>query len=111
MNKVTLIGRLCNNFELKTIKKGDKSYNLAENIIEVSRKVHDYSGETRTETNYIPFTVWGRQAEKVAKELKRDVKVEIIGSLDGKTVNAGEKSIPVLTLAVNNIKVVLNYKK
>ncbi len=67
-NKVTLIGGLTADPELKKTNNGSSVTRLT---LAVSRRVTKANAEPREETTYIDVDVWGVTAENAAKYLKK----------------------------------------
>jgi single-strand DNA-binding protein len=76
MNNVQLIGNLARAVELRELG-GDKV--VGKSILAVSRM---HKG-TRTGTDWIPITLWDRQAQSAAKYLEKGSRVAIQGRLHG----------------------------
>ena len=73
MNQINLIGRVCYENELKTMKSGKMVLN---NVLAVDRP---YSLED--ETDFIPFVVWEKKAEFMANWIEKGGRVAISGRL------------------------------
>lgn len=73
MNQINLIGRLCYENELKAMPSGKMVLN---NVLAVDRP---YSKED--ETDFIPFVVWEKKAEFMAKWIEKGGRVGISGRL------------------------------
>ena len=73
MNQVNLIGRLCYENELKSMKSGKMVLN---NVLAVDRP---YS--TEDETDFIPIVVWEKKAEFMANWIEKGGRVAISGRL------------------------------
>ena len=71
MNKITLIGNLTKDIEIKHTPKGS----VANGTIAVTR---DYNREI---TDFVNFTLWNKTAETAAKYVGKGSKVAIHGSL------------------------------
>jgi single-strand DNA-binding protein len=71
MNKITVIGNLTKDLELKETTKG----HVANGVLAVTR---DYN---RDVTDFINFTLWNKAAETAAKYVSKGSKVAIHGSL------------------------------
>jgi len=88
-NKVVLKGNLVKAFE---VKKG-KSKKYANNVIAVDKKWVGKDGKWKKKTEFIPFTLWEKLAEKAAAKFKKGSKVEIIGQLVKKGKSGLELSV------------------
>lgn len=78
-NKLILIGNLTRDIELRYLPSGQA---LAKCGIATNRQWKDkMSGEQKTETMFIDFTVWGRSAEIAHQYLRKGSKVLLEGRL------------------------------
>ena len=71
MNKITLIGNLTKDLDVKQTTKGV----VANGVIAVTREYN------RDITDFITFTLWNKSAENAAKYIGKGSKVAIHGSL------------------------------
>lgn len=78
VNKVTLIGRITRDIELKYTTKGTAVSELG---LAVNRYRQDDSGQRIEETTYVDVTLWGRQAELANQYLTKGREVYIEGRL------------------------------
>lgn len=80
MNKVILLGRICNDLELRYLKNesGVLNINLA-----VPRSFKNLNGEY--ETDFIKVTLYGKTAEIVNKNCKKGDRIVIDGRLQYRT--------------------------
>ncbi len=78
VNKVTLIGRITRDIELKYTTKGTAVSELG---LAVNRSRQDDSGQRIEETTYVDVTLWGRQAELANQYLAKGREVYIEGRL------------------------------
>src|SRR5215470_17143360 len=76
MNMVQLIGNLARAVELRELGGGKV---VGKSILAVSRM----NKGTRTGTDWIPVTLWDRQAQSAAKYLEKGSRVAIQGRLHG----------------------------
>ena len=77
-NKVTLIGNIGQNPEVKELNGGNK---LAKFSIATNETYRNKSGERVTDTQWHNLTAWGKTAEIVGKYLKKGSEVAIEGKL------------------------------
>lgn len=77
-NKVTLIGNLTRDPELKRVKSGQAVTELG---LALNRAWTNESGERQEETTFVDVTVWGKTAENAAKFLKKGRSVLVEGRL------------------------------
>ena len=82
MNSVQLLGRITHEPELRATSNGTKvtSFNLAVNGIKNEK------GEKRTD--FIPITVWNKQAENVCKFVKKGSQIAIQGRISTRSYDA-----------------------
>ena len=77
-NKVTLIGNLGQNPEVKELNGGKK---LAKFSLATNETYRNKAGEKVTDTQWHNLTVWGKTADIVEKYLKKGSEVAIEGKL------------------------------
>ena len=79
INKIILVGRITKDPELKTISYGSQVVNFS---IAVNRNFTDASGEKKAD--FIECVVWAKQAENLAKYVKKGALLGIEGRLQQK---------------------------
>jgi len=79
MNRVTLVGRLTRDVNLKNV--GSKGTSLAEFSIANSRTYMSGNGEKREDVSFFNCNLWGKQGESFAKYAKKGHRVGIEGRL------------------------------
>ncbi|MBI1189133.1 MAG: single-stranded DNA-binding protein [Tepidisphaera sp.] len=77
-NKVTLLGNITRDIELKSIAGGQS---VAKIGLALNRSFTTSSGEKRDEVTYVDCEAWGKQAEVMAKYLAKGRPVLIEGRL------------------------------
>jgi len=77
-NRVTLIGNLTRDPELKQTKSQTSVADLG---LAINRFWTDESGQRREEVTFVDVTVWGRVAENAAKYLRKGRSVLVEGRL------------------------------
>ncbi len=77
-NKVTLIGNLGQNPEVKELDGGKK---FAKFSLATNETYHNKAGEKITDTQWHNLTVWGKTADIVEKYLKKGSEVAVEGKL------------------------------
>ena len=77
-NRVTLMGNLTRDPELKRTKSGAT---LTELGMAMNRSWTNENGQRHDETTFVDVTVWGKQAENAAKYLQKGRSVLIEGRL------------------------------
>lgn len=75
MNNVTLIGRLTREVELRTVREGLKVASLSVAVPRPARGGHKAS------VDFVPVTVWSKQAESCANGLIKGQKLAVNGRL------------------------------
>lgn len=78
VNKVTLIGRITRDIEVKYTPKGTAVTELG---LATNRSRTDESGQRIEETTFVDVTLWGRQAELAGQYLAKGREVYIEGRL------------------------------
>lgn len=78
LNRVTLVGRLTRDPELRTTGSGDPVCSMR---IAVNGRGRNDAGEWVDTPNFFDVSVWGRQAESCEKYLKKGSRVGVDGSL------------------------------
>jgi single-strand DNA-binding protein len=78
VNKVILIGNLTRDPELRYTPKGS---GLCEIGLAVNRKYRLESGEQKEEVTFLDVTFWGKQAETIAKWMKKGRPLYVEGRL------------------------------
>lgn len=77
-NRVTLVGNLTRQPELRKTKNGTP---VAELGVALNRTWNGENGQKQEETTYVDVTVWGRSAENAAQYLQKGRSVLIEGRL------------------------------
>jgi single-strand DNA-binding protein len=78
LNRVTLIGRLTRDPELRHTASGDPLCNMR---IAVNSRARDESGNWGDRPNFFDVVVFGRQAESVAQYMSKGRRIGVDGSL------------------------------
>ena len=76
MNTVNIIGNLARDVNLKRTNTGKSVANFT---VAVSREFIGQNGEKQKQTDYVPVTVWGQQADMAAQELTKGSRVYVEG--------------------------------
>jgi single-strand DNA-binding protein len=84
MNKVTLIGRLTKDPELKFVPGTGTA--VATCTIAVDRKMPGKDGQK--EVDFIPIVVWGKQAENLANYMTKGRMIGVAGRIQVRTYDA-----------------------
>lgn len=87
MNVITLIGRLCNEAELKTTNNGNSvtSFNLA-----VDRSYTPKGQEKQTD--FIPCVAWRGTAEFISKHFRKGQRIAVKGELQQRSYTGNDGS-------------------
>lgn len=101
-NSVTLIGNVGKDPELKTTGNGTAFCNLS---IAVNKRYKDESGETKTITNWFPFTLWGKKAETLSKYIKKGSTIAVSGELTTRKRKVGDEEISVVEIKVDEVEI------
>lgn len=81
MNRITLIGNLTRDVELRTTNSGK---NVASFTIAVNRR-----GKEKV-TDYFRINAWGAMGENCARYLAKGSKVAVVGEMQARTYNAND---------------------
>lgn len=87
LNKVMLIGNLTRDPESKFLPSG---MTVCELGMAINRHFTDQSGEKREQTCFVDLTAFGRQAETLAKYMKKGRPLYVEGRLDFQTWESKE---------------------
>ena len=79
LNRVTIIGNLCADPELKQIPSGKSVCHLR---LATNESFKDASGQKQERTEFHRATIWGAQAESCAKYLSKGSQVYLEGRLE-----------------------------
>ncbi|MDF1657412.1 MAG: single-stranded DNA-binding protein [Verrucomicrobiales bacterium] len=77
-NRVTLVGNLTRDPELKRVKSGQAVADLG---LALNRAWMNEAGQKQEETTFVDVTVWGKTAENAAKYLQKGRSVLVEGRL------------------------------
>jgi len=101
-NSVKLIGNVGKDPELKKTGNGTSYCNLS---IAVNKRYKDESGETKTITNWFPFTLWGKKAETLSKYISKGSTIAVEGELTTRKRKVGTEEVSVLELKVDEVEI------
>jgi len=88
INSFCVVGRLTADPEIKELDGGNKVVNIT---LAVDRKYKDKDGNKITD--FIPFALWGKQAENISKISKKGSLVNLDGCINIKEIEVdGQKS-------------------
>lgn len=71
MNIVALSGKLGKDFELAKYQKGNKEFFVAKNSLAITKKWLNENGDRIEHTDWIPITLFGKNAENAEKFFKK----------------------------------------
>lgn len=107
MNKIMLIGRLCNDVELKTInEKGTKVGTFS---IAVQKPYKNEEG--KYDADFFNVVVWEQTAENLVKFTKKGDQVAVTGRLQNRSYEAQDGTKKYITEIVAENITYLNSKK
>jgi single-strand DNA-binding protein len=95
--QITLVGNLGNDPELRTTPSGVPVCNFS---LAVHRQWSNRDGEQAEKTTWFRVTVWQRQAETVARYLRKGSRVLVVGEVDDPSVYLTREGEPAATLEV-----------
>jgi len=78
MNRVTLLGRLGNDPEVRSIQDGTQVANFS---LATSEKWKDKNGEKQEKTEWHRCVAWGKTGENIGKYFKKGSEILVEGSL------------------------------
>ena len=81
MNQISLVGRMVQNPELKTLQDGNcmTKFNIAIDRYLASSQKEEKKSEGKATADFPRITVWGKQAENCCKYLAKGAMVSITG--------------------------------
>lgn len=80
-NKVMLMGNATRDPELRQLSNGENSTSIAEFGLACNRRYRTASGEDREETLFIDCTIFGKQADTIARFVKKGKPLFVEGRL------------------------------
>lgn len=104
MNQVIFVGRLVRSLELKQINEGTT---VLHNTIAINRPVRNQHGEEITD--FIPFVVWNRLAEIMAKYCRKGDQIAIAGRMQSRSYEVkDQKTVYVVECVVTDLTLLSN---
>lgn len=100
-NRVTLIGNLGNDPEVKVFDSGDKVANFT---MATSENYKDKNGEKQTKTEWHNIKVWGNIVAVVEKYLKKGSKVFVEGKITTRSYDKDGEKRYVTEINLQNLK-------
>lgn len=80
-NNCTFIGNLCADPELKIIKGAEQDTSILDGAVAINRKYKNRKGDKVEETDFIPFTAFGKAAELIQKYVKKGDRIGLQGEI------------------------------
>ena len=90
MNSVNLVARLASDPELRSLPSGTSVCSLR--VAFNTRRKNGATGEWEDVGNFVNVTVWGKQGESVARNLRKGSRIGISGYLEHRTWEAQDGS-------------------
>ena len=101
MNNLNLIGRLVRDVELKVLKNSDN------HVVSFTIAVDNYSSKEEKTTSFIPCVAFSKNAEIIAKYVKKGDLVAISGRLNQRSYkDKQDKTINVVEVIVTNVDLI-----
>ena len=97
-NKVTLMGNLTRDVEMRTTPNGQ---NVANFSLAVSRSWKDANGQTQEQTSFINCVAWGKAGEIIAQYTSKGSALLVSGRLDQRSWDDKESGQKRSTIEVN----------
>ena len=87
MNIVALSGKLGRDFELSQHQKGNKEFFVAKNSLAITKKWTNENGDKVEHTDWIPITLFGKNAQNAEKFFKKGSHFLCEGKITTSTYN------------------------
>ena len=101
MNNLNLIGRLVRDVELKVLKNSDN------HVVSFTIAVDNYSSKEEKTTSFIPCVAFSKNAEIIAKYIKKGDLVALSGRLNQRSYkDKSDKTINVVEVIVTNVDLI-----
>ena len=101
MNNLNLIGRLVRDVELKVLKNSDN------HVVSFTIAVDNYINKEEKTTSFIPCVAFNKNAEIIAKYVKKGDLVALSGRLNQRSYKNKEgKEVNVIEVIVNNVDLI-----
>lgn len=102
MNKVSIVGRIARNLELKTTQSGIATLNLT---VACQRKVKNANGQY--DSDFINCVAWRQTAEFIAKHFTKGERIGLTGTIQTRTYDTQDGSKRYVTeVVVDNVEFV-----
>jgi len=106
MNKFCVLGRLCNDPEIRTLDNGNKVANVT---VAVDRDYKDKEGNKITD--FLNYSLWDKDAERLERMSKKGALIQLEGHCVDKKIEGKEGPIHVMQPVVDYFKHLENVKK
>lgn len=101
MNNLNLIGRLVRDVELKVLKNSDN------HVVSFTIAVDNYISKEEKTTSFIPCVAFSKNAEIIAKYVKKGDLVALAGRLNQRSYkDKNDKTINVIEVIVTNVDLI-----
>ena len=101
MNNLNLIGRLVRDVELKVLKNSDN------HVVSFTIAVDNYTSKEEKTTSFIPCVAFSKNAEIIAKYVKKGDLVALSGRLNQRSYkDKSDKTINVIEVIVTNVDLI-----
>ena len=101
MNNLNLIGRLVRDVELKVLKNSDN------HVVSFTIAVDNYTSKEEKTTSFIPCVAFSKNAEIIAKYVKKGDLIAIAGRLNQRSYkDKSDKTINVIEVIVTNVDLI-----
>lgn len=101
MNNLNLIGRLVRDVELKVLKNSDN------HVVSFTIAVDNYISKDEKTTSFIPCVAFSKNAEIIAKYVKKGDLIALSGKLNQRSYKNKEgKEVNVIEVIVNNVDLI-----
>lgn len=99
MNRLTVVGRITRDIELRDIGEGRI---VSNNSLAIQRT---YKSENGPEADFIPFTVWGKRAELLEEYCQKGDLIGLDGRIQSRRYqNAEDETVFVVEMVVEDIQ-------
>ena len=102
MNKVILVGRITKDPELKTVQSGSAVVNFT---VAINRPTTSNNGDqNQSNADYINCVIWNKQAENLAKYVKKGQLIGVEGRIQTRTYDANGTTRYITAVLCDNVQ-------
>ena len=102
MNKVILVGRITKDPELKTVQSGSAVVNFT---VAINRPTTSNNGDqNQSNADYINCVIWNKQAENLAKYVKKGQLIGVEGRIQTRTYDANGTTRYITEVLCDNVQ-------